>query len=348
MSDSPVKPGTLRRIGFTRGSFAKSILSDIGLAALLVAFAFGVRFSLGLFGPQVLIFAVCYPVILIATLLRGLRCGLFTLAFSILVFAWAFVEPMYSFHVGSAVDVLNICLYALAGGTVIWIAHLYQGALADSLKQRAQNELLVREQQHRSKNSLAVISSIVSQSLKHDRETQQKILGRLGALKHGEDLLIAKDMTAFPIADLVRRELEIYDVGRARLDGPQIFVTGPLGKTICMVIHELATNAVKYGAWSNAIGSIDITWRVDGARGYVCWVETGGPPPAPTPKAGFGTFLIERLLIQHDGDATVSYGAEGLMCVLSFSVSDVDTRSGTSASEAASANIAGMTSQTPS
>jgi two-component sensor histidine kinase len=305
-------------LGDNRRAGWQGLLVDFVFAAALVVLAFSARSALGLFGGNILIFAVCYPFLMLATLVAGLRCGLITLGLTTLMFWWAFVSPGYSFELGTRSDGINIALYLLAGGAVVWISHLYRDVVENFRAQKAQNELLIRELHHRSKNSVAVISSIVKQSLKDDRGASEKIIGRLNALKSGDDMLLGDSVRAVGMADLLRRELNFYDLSRVSLSGPDISLDGSLAKTICMIAHELATNAVKYGAWSNRSGVVDIAWSINGDRGSLVWTERDGPRVLAPPKAGFGTFLIERLLTQHSGQAELAYPPSGFVCSLTF------------------------------
>jgi two-component sensor histidine kinase len=295
-------------------------LWDFALASVLVGVAFLLRLALSYISPNILVFAVCYPAILAATLIAGLRSGVISLVLSVLLFWWAFVPPAFSFALLRVVDTVNILLFALAGAAVIWLAHAYRRTVEDLRLQKSKNDLLMRELQHRSKNSLAVISSIVKQSLEGDRDTSEKIVGRIGALQHGEAHLAADGTPAASIELLLRRELEPYDSHRYSMTGPPWIVPGPLGKTICLIVHELGTNAVKYGAWSTPYGRIEIKWGLEQERGYLTWVEQGGPPPTPFPTPGFGTFLIERLIVQHDGHTEIQRPLEGLICTLRFAI----------------------------
>jgi two-component sensor histidine kinase len=289
----------------------ESILIDVLLAVALIGLAFVVRWALGQLAGNVLIFSLCYPAVLAATLIGGVRCGLISLALSAVLFWWAFMPP-------SVVNDVNIGLYVAAGAIIIWISSRYQKTVRNLQAQKAKNDLLMYELGHRSKNSLAVISSIVTQSLRHDPEGSKKIIGRIAALKHGEELLFTAEAGPVDIRALLIGELAIYDAQRVELSGPPTRVTGELARTLCMIAHELATNALKYGAWSKAHGKVTVSWGVNAGRTYLYWSEEGGPHPVQGVKAGFGTFLIERLLSQHDGEAHSEYGPSGIVWHLTF------------------------------
>jgi two-component sensor histidine kinase len=300
---------------------------DVALAAVLTAVAFAARIFLGFIGPGILIFAVCYPLLLIATLVAGARAGALTLVLTILLFWYAFVPERYSYILSATVDGVNVALYLVAGLAIIAIGEAYRRTYAKLQVERARTKLLIREMQHRKKNAVAVMSSIVAQSLKHDPDSAKKITGRLVALQIGEDILWSDDQARVALRDILVRQLESYDASRLTIDGPDAFISGELARTLCLVVNELATNAVKYGALSDDSGRVAVTWGDSPDPTYLHWSETGGPPATKPEKAGFGTFLMGRLLSQHGGSITTSYnGAKGLVCTVNFQ--DVSPRSG--------------------
>lgn len=297
---------------------ALALIHDLILATLFVGLAFLMRWLLGLIGSKVLIFAVCYPILLIVTLIAGFRAGLFALILSTLAFWWAFVPEYYSFTLPSTVDATNIVLYIVAGVAVLWISERYRKSHSKLLVERARNELLMREMQHRAKNGLAVVSSIVSQSLKDIPDRAKTINGRLAALRDGEESMWTGDRKAMPVRDLLERELASYDLSRLTLEGPNLQVSGELARTMCLVVHEFATNAVKYGAWSTPTGRVDVTWNgIDEPR-RLMWSERGGPPPKAGSKPGFGTYLIGRLLTQHKGKLDAKFTESGVRWTATF------------------------------
>lgn len=307
----------LGRGDLPRRSPVAALLHDLFLAAVLVGLAFLVRWMLGLIGP-VLIFAVCYPMLLCATLLAGLRAGLLALLFSVLLFWYVFVPEYYSFNIPTVVDGANVALYALAGIAVIWISQRYRVAHANLQAETARSELLIREMQHRSKNALAVVTSIVNQSLKDHPDTARTITGRLAALTDSENMIWGDSVQEIPLKELLKRELASYDPERLHLDGPDVTVSGELARTLSLVVHELATNAVKHGAWSNTSGVVTLTWGDGPSPSFLKWTESGGPTPKQDGKSGFGTVLISRLLTQHRGRLETIYTASGIVRIASF------------------------------
>ncbi|MCT7378294.1 chemotaxis protein CheB [Chelativorans salis] len=191
----------------------------------------------------------------------------------------------------------------------------------------AHRETLIGELSHRVKNTLAMVQSIASQTLRRSSsldEFRPAFEGRVHALARAHDLLVDEDWTGAEIGQLALRTLEPYRMGdRVVLDGPRLLLSPQTGVALVMILHELATNAVKYGALSNHDGRLQVSWRLDngenGQRVRLKWVETGGPPVNPPSHKGFGTSLIERSA-SHElgGDTKVEFREDGFLCEVSF------------------------------
>jgi two-component sensor histidine kinase len=180
--------------------------------------------------------------------------------------------------------------------------------------------LVVNELGHRAKNLLAVVQSIASQTAQHssDLDTFRSAFSqRLGALSRSLDLLIHEGEPGVSVKELVRRQLEPF----VNVDGTRIVVTGPCAllnqeatQNLGLALHELATNATKYGALSVPEGGISVIW--DLARGdsgserfRLIWREHNGPPVTPPDHHGFGSMILQRIAaamlggnVQHDFD----------------------------------------------
>lgn len=188
-------------------------------------------------------------------------------------------------------------------------------------------DILVGELSHRVKNMLAMVQSIGSQTLRRSgslEEFKTAFEGRLHALGRAHDLLVAEDWSGADLGQLVRRTLEPYGMGeRVTADGPSLNFAPQAGVAMAMVLNELATNAVKYGALSNQSGRLQVIWRLDGGAGGQCvhlgWIETGGPPVTSPTGHGFGSSLIERSIThQLGGTATPEFRTEGLYYEIAF------------------------------
>jgi two-component sensor histidine kinase len=183
-------------------------------------------------------------------------------------------------------------------------------------------KLLIDELNHRVKNTLATVQSIATQTLRTADTTQDAkdaLERRLLALSRAHDVLTRENWEGADLMDVVERALEPYQVhseNRLHITGPHVRLTPRMSLALAMALHELATNAVKYGALSNKSGIIDVSWAVqDGAappRLVLQWKEAGGPPVVAPRRRGFGSRLIERSLAQDlDGQVDIAFAPTG-------------------------------------
>jgi PAS domain S-box-containing protein len=179
--------------------------------------------------------------------------------------------------------------------------------------------LLFEEMHHRIKNTLATVQAITHQSMRQSAdmaEAELSISQRLVAMGKAHDLLILNEWIRADIRDVVSNAVRAYIGNSARmtLEGPSIVVSSKAALTIAMLLHELCTNAFKYGAWSNTTGIIDITWQLTDRAFNFRWVERGGPPVEPPSRRSFGSRLIENLMpTALDGRATLSFAPTGFV-----------------------------------
>ncbi|WP_075213941.1 chemotaxis protein CheB [Mongoliimonas terrestris] len=193
---------------------------------------------------------------------------------------------------------------------------------ADALRQTLINEL-----SHRVKNMLAMVLSIGSQTLRQSASLDEFKLafeGRMHSLARVHDLLVGENWGGADLGELVRRTMAPHGMeDRITAVGPSLTMTPEAGVAMAMVLNELATNAVKYGALSGDRGHLDVTWAVDsmadGPWIHLQWIESGGRPVTKPARRGFGSTLIERSIThQLCGTAALSFPAEGLRCDIAF------------------------------
>ena len=183
-----------------------------------------------------------------------------------------------------------------------------------------QQKVLTAELSHRVKNSLAVVSSIAERTLP-DGEPKDDLIGRFHALGQTHDLLSRAGWTEAPLRELVLRELAPHIAGdgsNARVNGPPIMLKPQAALLLALVMHELATNAAKYGALSTPDGRVDVAWAITGGGPRhleLTWTEQGGAKIGGLPKRGFGTELIERgIRFDLEGEAELGVVDGGLHC----------------------------------
>jgi two-component sensor histidine kinase len=212
--------------------------------------------------------------------------------------------------------------------------------LRRSLVQQHEGEehrrLLTGELEHRIKNTLSVVQAIVSQSLRTattPADARDAIAARLVTLGRAHDLLTQASWTAAPIGQLVRGAVGNYgeDSARIRMSGPAIRLNVRAALAISMALHELATNAAKYGALSTEAGHVDIDWWVDEGRKpsalEFVWQEHGGPPVSVPHRKGFGTRVIETSLTRDLGRGRIEYLPAGVRWSVSANLANVQERS---------------------
>jgi two-component system CheB/CheR fusion protein len=191
-----------------------------------------------------------------------------------------------------------------------------------------ERELLASELSHRVKNTLAVVQALASQTTgKSVEEFRNKFSGRLRALAEAQTLLIDSDWSSVDLMVLLQQALSAYRVDdgpRVQFDGVSIAVAPRKALGLRMVVHELATNAVKYGALSNAEGRVNLSWQIEqtGDRQNqvrLRWEERGGPMVKAPKQPGFGARMIQTATeCDLEGEARVEYAREGLICEITF------------------------------
>jgi two-component sensor histidine kinase len=189
-------------------------------------------------------------------------------------------------------------------------------------------ELLVKELQHRVKNTLATVQAIAAQTFRDvPDEQRQSFSGRIEALAKVQNVLTRHNWTRAPVGDVVENSLAPFrEQARERFqtEGPEASLGANNSSLLAMILHELGTNAVKYGALSNGGGRVSVTWAVvDGERGArlsLLWRELNGPPVEPPRRRGFGSTLIERALQGENGKARLEFAPSGVNCALEIAL----------------------------
>jgi PAS domain S-box-containing protein len=185
-------------------------------------------------------------------------------------------------------------------------------------KEREEKEhLLMREINHRAKNMLSVVASIAHQTAARNPEDfVARFSGRIQALSANQDLLVRNEWKGVEIADLVRAQLAHFAdlIGsRIALGGPELRLNPASAQAIGLALHELATNAGKYGALSTDTGRVDIGWGTDGDIFTMSWTEREGPPATAPRQRGFGTLVMESMAERSvDGAVDLDYAPSGL------------------------------------
>jgi PAS domain S-box-containing protein len=190
-----------------------------------------------------------------------------------------------------------------------------------SEQKRTQEQIatLAREAEHRSKNLLANVVATIKLSQSETPEgLKQAIEGRIRALANVHSLFVQTRWIGAELSAIARQELEPYfEEGetRARINGPQVLLEPNVAQSVAVILHELATNAAKYGSLSLASGRIDLCWSQEpDGRLELRWTETGGPPVHTPTREGFGGRIIKQMAEQLKGAARFQWREKGLDC----------------------------------
>jgi two-component sensor histidine kinase len=185
-------------------------------------------------------------------------------------------------------------------------------------KEREEKEhLLMREINHRAKNMLSVVHSIAQQTAAQNPEDfVQSFSGRIQALSANQDLLVRNEWNGVEIEDLVRAQLAHFAdlIGsRIAVHGPRLRLNPASAQAIGLALHELATNAGKYGALSTDRGRVDVRWGSDGGTLTMSWIEREGSVVSAPKRRGFGTIVMEAMTERSVGGAVqLDYAPSGL------------------------------------
>jgi two-component sensor histidine kinase len=192
-------------------------------------------------------------------------------------------------------------------------------------------ELLLNELNHRVKNTLTMVQSVASQTFKGvDLGALNDFEERLLTLSNVHGLLTGEHWDSADLHDVVRTSLRPHlgaDRVRLSFEGPDLRLRPKSVVALSMALHELGTNALKYGALSGERGQVKLSWSADGGRFRLRWEENGGPPVKRPTRTGFGSRMIERgLSAELQGEARLGYEPTGVVCTIDAPLDAVEDR----------------------
>jgi two-component sensor histidine kinase len=212
-------------------------------------------------------------------------------------------------------------------------------SVAVDISERKANEdqlrLLLRELTHRCKNLLAVIHAIARQTASRTRSVEDfldRFSARLGAMGASHDLLIADDWQGASLRMLVEQQLGDHAERfgeKIAIEGEDVMLKPEAVQNLGLALHELATNAHKYGSLSEPEGEVSISWKFceDASKLKLVWQERGGPKVTPPERSGFGRAMIENVVSKAlEGDVSLSFPPKGVRCVIEIPASQVTSR----------------------
>lgn len=301
LPDEPARPGRALLLGIVLAGAATFVRQALG----------------GPIGHE-LPFIAYFPALILAATFGGLIGGITCLVLSSAA-AW------FLFLRGGAPPVWAIGSFWLAGGLILIVA----AALSDSVRElrrsrrqlgEAQGKLqtMVGELAHRNQNALTVIMSIVRQSARNAgsaEEAAQIINDRLAALVRAQEVVLENSGSAVGLRTLLESSVAPFDLRRFAITGPDDIAIAPdLAAPLALLLYELATNALKYGAFSAAGGRVQTDCAVEGGMAHLTWRELGGPAVAEPVRQGFGTRLLSAALAPFGGKVERRFETEGVVC----------------------------------
>jgi two-component sensor histidine kinase len=302
------------------GSFRAYVFSTfcVALAGLL-------HLALGLFGEDTQIFTTFYPAVLFAALVGGVSAGMYAAVLGGIIAWWAFMIPPFAFLLRTFGQVESELIYIFACLLIVWAADHHR-----SLTKRLEDEekfrkLTVEELAHRLKNKIATIQAIISFQLRDNPQIRSALIGRLTALSATDDLILETQGQGAGLREILAAELDPYEASRVAIAGPAILLSPNLATTMALLVHELATNAAKYGALSRATGHVAISWSLSDGRLNLEWRESGGPVVSTPTQTGFGMQLLSQALSQFEGMVETEFEATGLLCKMSVALPESTT-----------------------
>jgi PAS domain S-box-containing protein len=202
----------------------------------------------------------------------------------------------------------------------------FVGTASDVTEVRAaetRQRTLINELNHRVKNALSTVQSLVRQTLREHkvpRSVEKAVAERLVALAAAHDVLTRENWSGAELSDIAAEAIRPY-AGRITAVGPRVRIAPRTAIALSMAFHELATNAAKYGALSTGDGAVELSWTKAAGAVVVCWREHDGPAVSPPKRRGFGSRLLGPVLAGEIGEpASLCYEPEGLVCTISAAV----------------------------
>jgi two-component sensor histidine kinase len=264
--------------------------------------------------------------------------GMATLTLSLIAGSILFLPPAFSFSLAEGAG-WPMLMFALVGSVNVAVV---SGMMASILVHDAHQQLLFRELQHRSRNLFAVIQAVVSRTVAESQtlpEAKRAAETRLAALARTHAMLADSGWTGTRLDRVVTQELTSF-ASQVSCTGCEVMLSTPEAQNFALIIHELTTNAVKYGALSCPQGHVAINGEIDSRRAEnhfrFRWQETGGPAVAVPVRKGFGSSILNGLAKRFAQSLEVSWRPEGLIYELRIDLAAIQTGEGKSVIDAAS------------
>jgi two-component sensor histidine kinase len=289
-----------------------------------VALATGLRALTNPLVPDGLYFTFLFPVLVATSMLGGVLAGCTTALFGGLVSAYLWVPPAGLTFRPS--EMFRLLAFWSSAALIIGVCGLTRIILQELHEARGRAQMLSREMQHRVKNSLMMASAIARQSIRtaaSAKEGEEVFQARLMALSRAQELLGDEVDGVVDLRSLLDEVLAPFDPARFTMKGVKVPVPSDVGVSLALLVHEMATNASKYGGLSVEGGTVGLRWAVSDGQCKLDWEERGGPPVGDPVRKGFGTRLMQAAFPRDRGAASVAYEPDGVRCSATFPVGSV-------------------------
>ena len=264
------------------------------------------------------LFATYFPAILAAGLLAGIPAALGVTIASTIIVRLFFVPSYFHNSSQSYGELVDFLMYLVSAALTISFAHYCRVVLKRLHKRNLTNEILAKELQHRSKNVCAAIDVIVRKSLADEPERASKVFGRIKAMMHANELLTASQPQLLTVKQLLLEAFAPFGEDRLQAFGPEIMLKPDTARHLILLVHELVTNAVKYGSLSRLSGRVLVDWREDRDTIVLAWKEISGPRIESPQRVGFGSHLMTACIKALSGTMQQKFAPDGFCCSVTF------------------------------
>ena len=289
----------------------------LAIALICLAGATALRF-LGSWTNSDFLFATYFPAIMAAGLLAGIPAAVGVTIASAIIVRLFFVPPYLQAGSHNYSEYIDFLMYLISAALTVCFAHYCRVVLKRLHKRNLTNEILARELQHRSKNVCAVLDVIVRKSLADDPERAKKLFGRIKTMMYANELLTTPQPQLLTLKKLLLQAFVPYGDDRLETSGPEIFIEPEAARHLILLIHELVTNAAKYGSLSRLSGRVLAEWQEDDGTILLKWKESGGPRIDLPKREGFGSQLAAACLKALSGTIQQDFAPDGLACSIKF------------------------------
>jgi len=304
-------PALARKVPYRPPGFWKG--EAIGLVCAAAALA--IRLALTPWVGNAIPVVLFYPFVLIAAVWGGTLSGL-----TVLVICGGAASVLWLQPDGRP---LTLTAFSIACFSVIVMARLFRALVQVHVEDEERAVLLSHEMAHRVGNLFGVVQAISAQTARHATslaDHQRLFSGRLMALARTQRLLAENSQGQTELKSFIDEIVEPFGGARFVVEGPSVAVPRYLGTSCALLLHELCTNALKYGSLSVPDGRVRIAWRIQDNRARLEWREYNGPPVTSPARNGFGSRLLKTAFSPNHGHAEIRYDPDGVKCSLEFAL----------------------------